>query len=81
MPDIRPLGPFLIGAGVILILIGLAVTFGGGLLGWFGHLPGDIRIERDNVRVFIPITSMILISVVGTLLLNGIARLLRWLNP
>ena len=65
MPEVRSVGPFLIGAGVLLIVAGLIITFGGGLLGWFGHLPGDIRIERDserdNVRVFIPITSMILI--------------------
>ncbi len=35
-----------------------------------GNLPGDIKIERDNLRIYIPIASSILISVVLTLLLN-----------
>src|SRR5271165_7215376 len=33
---------------------------------WFGHLPGDIRIERENVRIYIPVISMLLVSVVAT---------------
>ena len=44
-------------------------------LGWIGRLPGDIRIERDNYRVYIPITTMIIASVLLTLIL----RLIRWL--
>ena len=40
-----------------------------GGLSWFGHLPGDIRIERENVRIYIPVMSMLLISVAASLLL------------
>jgi hypothetical protein len=40
-----------------------------GLLSWFGRMPGDIRIVRDNVRVYVPIASMILVSVVVSLVL------------
>ena len=69
-------------AGKILIVIGVLLTFAGLLLwlapaafSWFGRLPGDIRIEHDNVYVYIPITSMIVLSLVLTLALNLIAWL------
>ena len=39
-----------------------------------GRLPGDILIKRDNVTIFIPLGTMIFVSVVLTLLLNLIAR-------
>ena len=38
------------------------------LFGWFGHLPGDIRYESSRTRVYFPITSMLLVSAVLTLL-------------
>ena len=57
-------------AGVSLLLIGLALTYAPGLLNWFGRLPGDIQIERGQTRVFIPITSMIVLSLALTLIVN-----------
>lgn len=60
--------------GAILLLIGAALQFAPWLLGWFGKLPGDIRIRSESVSVFIPVTSMILVSVVLTLLLNLLNR-------
>ena len=65
-------GPMIVGAGVLLIIIGALVWLGG--FGWFGRLPGDIRIERDTVRVYIPLVSMLVISIALTLLLNLIRR-------
>jgi Protein of unknown function (DUF2905). len=53
---------FLILLGVILIVIGVLWSVLGKL--GLGRLPGDILIERDNVRVYIPITTSILISLV-----------------
>jgi hypothetical protein len=44
------------------------------LLNWFGRLPGDIRIESERSRVFIPITSMVILSVVLTVLINLFRR-------
>jgi hypothetical protein len=41
-----------------------------------GYLPGDIRIERENFKFYFPITSSILVSLVLTLIVNIIARLL-----
>jgi uncharacterized membrane protein len=65
--------------GLIIVVLGLAVAVFGllvwsGALSWFGRLPGDVRIEKENVKVFFPITSMILISIVLTLVLNLLRR-------
>jgi uncharacterized membrane protein YidH (DUF202 family) len=68
------IGPLLVGVGVLLVVLGVLVW--SGALNWFGRLPGDIRIERDTVRVYVPIVSMLVLSVVLTLVLN-LAR--RWL--
>jgi H+/Cl- antiporter ClcA len=57
-------GKFLIVAGIILIIAGLIVYFAGNKLSWLGHLPGDIRIEKENVRFYFPITTMIILSIV-----------------
>lgn len=57
-------------AGISLLLIGLALLYAPGLLNWFGRLPGDIQIERGQTRIFIPITSMIVVSVALTLIVN-----------
>lgn len=61
-------------AGAIFFLIGLAWYFVPGLFSWIGKLPGDIRIEGENSRVFIPITSMIVISLVLSILINLFQR-------
>jgi hypothetical protein len=67
-------GPIIVMAGVILVLIGLLAWSGG--LSWFGRLPGDIRIERESVHVYIPLVSMLLISVVLSLILSLLRRFL-----
>ena len=66
-------GPMIVLAGVALVLVGLAVW--SGALGWFGRLPGDIRIERDSMRIYIPLASMLVISVVLSLLMYLLNRL------
>jgi membrane protein implicated in regulation of membrane protease activity len=60
-------GTWLIAAGIVLIIIGVLAN--SGLLGWFGRLPGDIRIEREHMRFYFPITTMILLSVLLSALL------------
>lgn len=65
-------GTVLIAIGVGLILVGLLLWSGS--LSWFGRLPGDIRIERDTVRIYIPIVSMLLVSAVVSLVLYLIRR-------
>ena len=68
----RPAGIFLVVAGIALVVVGLLVLTGG--LSWFGRLPGDIRIERGNVRVYVPLVSMLLVSLALTLVLNLLRR-------
>lgn len=63
-------GKFFIVLGAILVLIGLMLTYAPGLLNWFGRLPGDIRIQDEHKFIFIPITSMIIVSILLTLIIN-----------
>ena len=60
-------GPLIVMAGVAVVLIGLAVW--SGAFGWFGRLPGDIRIERESTRIYIPLVSMLVVSLVLSLLM------------
>lgn len=64
------LGLLLLAAGVLLAVFPRALS-------WFGNLPGDINIRRENTRVFIPITSMLVASAVLTVVLNAVAWLVR----
>lgn len=59
----------LIIVGLLLIAVGLIWHFAPWLLNWFGRLPGDIRYESERTRVFFPVTSMLIVSIVVTLLL------------
>ncbi len=61
-------------AGLALVAAGVILYFAPNALGWFGKLPGDINIERGNTRIFFPITSMILVSLALTLLVNLLFR-------
>lgn len=62
----------LITIGIGLILAGLLIWSGS--LAWFGRLPGDIRIERETVRVYVPIVSMLVVSLVVSLGLYLVRR-------
>ena len=39
-----------------------------------GHLPGDITIKRDNVTIFIPLGTMLVVSIVASVVLSLLAR-------
>lgn len=56
--------------GIAFLVIGLILTYAPGIFGWFGQLPGDIRIIKEKGRVFFPITSMIIVSIIVTILVN-----------
>jgi hypothetical protein len=68
-------GPFVVMAGIVITVVGILVWIGG--FSWFGHLPGDIRVERENVRVYIPVISTLLVSVVATIFLSIMQYLFR----
>ena len=68
------MGKWLIGLGLLLVLIGAVAQWAPWAVSWFGRLPGDIRIENENSKVFIPITSMIIVSIVLSVLFSLFRR-------
>lgn len=70
--DSRSLGLLIAVLGGVAVVVGLLVATGA--LSWFGRLPGDIRIERENVRIYIPLVSMLIVSAVLTLLVSLFRR-------
>lgn len=71
------MGQWLIIAGCILILLGVLVLVAPWLVNWFGRLPGDVRIDSGRTKVFIPLASCILVSIIVTIVLNVLARWFR----
>ncbi len=67
-------GPVLVGLGIALVMLGLLVW--SGALSWFGRLPGDLRIERESVHIYVPLVSMLILSAALSLLLYLLRRLL-----
>lgn len=70
--------------GRLLLIIGLAVAFCGLVilvaaryLPWLGNLPGDFHIEGGKYNIYFPLATMILISILGTILLNVVLRIFR----
>jgi hypothetical protein len=70
--------------GRLLLIIGLAIAFCGLLiliatryLPWLGNLPGDFLFEGDKYKIYFPLATMILISVLATILLNVVLRIFR----
>lgn len=70
------LGRLLMMLGGGIFVLGLVLLLAGRIPG-LGQLPGDIRIQRDNVTFFAPLGTMLVISVVLTIVINLIARLWR----
>ena len=67
----------LIAIGAGLLVVGVALRYFPGLFSWFGNLPGDIKRETENATIFIPITSMLVVSVVASLIISLVGRLFR----
>jgi hypothetical protein len=70
-------GKWLIIGGMFIVLAGIIIYFFHDKLHWIGRLPGDIRIERESFRFYFPITTMIVLSLLATLLINLIKRFLH----
>ena len=68
----REFGPLLVGVGLLVVLVGVLAW--NGWLSWFGRLPGDVRIDRENVRVYFPWVSMIVVSVAVSLVISLFRR-------
>lgn len=72
MSDLQPLGRLLVVLGIGLLVAGLLLSFGG-RIPWLGRLPGDLVVERPGFRLYLPLGTSVLLS----LLLTGILWLLR----
>ena len=57
-------GKIIILIGILTVVVGVVVYFAGDKFGWLGRLPGDIRIEKENLRIYFPLTTMILASLI-----------------
>jgi hypothetical protein len=76
MSDLSDLGKFVAMAGAALLILGGLIWLAG-RIPLLGHLPGDIRLQRGNVSCFFPLTTMIIVSVLLTVILNILLRLWR----
>jgi hypothetical protein len=63
------LGKSIVVIGSILLVIGLILWFAGNKFSWFGNLPGDIKVKSENFSFYMPITTMILVSIVLSIIL------------
>jgi hypothetical protein len=70
---LQGLGWVLIVLGVVALVAGIVIVLGP-RVPILGHLPGDIVIQRDNVTIFIPLGTMLLVSVIATIVLALINR-------
>ena len=62
----------LVVAGVVIVGLGLLLVVGGGL--GLGRLPGDIALRRGNTRIYIPLGTCLLLSVLATVVLALVSR-------
>lgn len=69
-------GKYLILIGGAILVLGIIIFFFSGSLKWLGHLPGDIRIGRENFRFYFPLTTLILINLIIYLAF----RIWKWIN-
>ncbi|MFW5980089.1 MAG: DUF2905 domain-containing protein [Halanaerobiales bacterium] len=63
------IGKTLIFVGILIAVVGITIYLFGKNFSWFANLPGDIKMEGENFRLFIPITSMIVLSLLLNLIL------------
>ncbi|MBC7813044.1 MAG: DUF2905 domain-containing protein [Burkholderiales bacterium] len=74
--DIGSIGRILLIAGVVVAVIGGALLLLA-RIPLFGNLPGDIRIEGQGFSCFVPIASMIVLSIILTVVLNFVVRFIN----
>lgn len=60
----------LIGLGIVLVIIGIIWLIFPSAFSWIGNMLGDIKHTSGNTRIYFPIVTMIIISIIATLLLN-----------
>lgn len=73
MFDVHNFGKLLIFIGIILVLVGIMFTFTG-KIPWFGKLPGDIYIKKENFTLYFPLATSILLSIALSLVMFFLGR-------
>jgi len=73
MDGLEPMGRALVIIGVFITVLG-AVMLLTPRVPWLGHLPGDVVIHRDDLTIYIPITTMLLVSVVLSVVISVLGR-------
>ncbi len=73
MDGLVPLGRSLVVLGVVIAAIG-AVLIVGPRIPYLGRLPGDIRLERDGLTIYIPLATMLLVSIIASVVLGLLNR-------
>jgi len=69
----EPMGRGLVVVGLVVVVVGLVMVFGS-RIPFLGQLPGDITFKGDNVTVFIPLGTMLLVSIVASVVLSLLNR-------
>jgi len=83
MTEWGTLGKIFLGIGSLIALVGLLLLLAdrvpgaGSLLGWFGRLPGDISVKRDNFSFYFPLGTGLLLSVILSLLFYFLSWIFR----
>jgi hypothetical protein len=75
-------GKFVVIAGVFTVVLGLLIMASGktgisGWFNWFGNLPLDIKIEKDNFRFYFPLGSSLLLSLLLSLVVYLVNKIIR----
>lgn len=68
-------GKYVIVIGICIVIVGVIIYFYHNKFQWFGHLPGDIKIEKENFKIYFPVATMMLLSLLLTLIVNIFKRL------
>lgn len=74
LDPLREMGKLLLLLGLVLVVLGLALTLGPKLPGRLGRLPGDIVVKRDNFTFYFPLATGLLVSVVLSILFWFLGR-------
>ncbi len=74
MGEYKTIGILLMILALIIALVGAVIYFAGSSFSWFGNLPGDLKVERENFTFYFPMATMLVLSIV----LNIIIRLILY---
>ncbi len=64
------MGKLLVIIGIVAIMLGIIMIYFPNAVKWFGNLPGDIKIEKENFKFYFPLVSMIVVSILFNVLLR-----------